>query len=77
MKVEIHKRTFEAAKHPKGSEARQRLNGDVLTSEYSTGSPWLVRRQALMSDGSVNPAQKWHDSVFRTRREAENYAKAA
>ena len=77
MKPEIHKRTFEAAKHPKGSEMLQTLNGDTLTSEYSTGSPWLVRCPALMSDGRPNPVQRWHDSVFRTRREADIHAKAA
>jgi hypothetical protein len=76
MSALIHKRTFEAIMHPRGSEARKKLNEDVLTSEYFTGSPWLLRRPALMSDGSPNPSQKWHDSVFRTKREAEAVKKA-
>jgi hypothetical protein len=32
--VSVHRRTFEASKHPKGSEERTRLNMDSLTSEY-------------------------------------------
>ena len=35
-KWEIAKRTFEAKKYPKGSEARKRLNENALTSEYGS-----------------------------------------
>lgn len=73
MKIEIHKRTFEATKHSKFSEERARLNKDVLTSEYSTSEPWLRREEALMSDGTPNPAQKWHDRTFKTKKAAEEF----
>ena len=32
--IEVVRRTFEASKHPKGSEERARLNRDARTSEY-------------------------------------------
>ena len=32
--MDVIRRTFEAAQHPKGSEERARLNQDVRTSEY-------------------------------------------
>jgi hypothetical protein len=35
-KWEIAKRTFEAKKFPKGSEARKRLNRNAITSEYGS-----------------------------------------
>jgi len=74
MKIEIHKRTFEASKHPKGSAERAEFNNDPLTSEYYTSEPWLCRKEALMGDGSPNPRQKWHNKTFRTRKDAEQYA---
>ena len=73
--IEILKRTFEAAKHPKNSQERVRLNCDPLTSEYSTGSPWLARFPALMSDGTPNPAQRWHNAGFKTKNDAAAYLK--
>lgn len=30
----VHRRTFEAKNHPKGSDERKRLNEDPVTSEY-------------------------------------------
>jgi hypothetical protein len=53
--MDVIRRTFEAAKHPKGSEERARLNRDAITSEYmpgykyrtSDGRSWRTKRQAL------------------------------
>ncbi len=72
----VFRRTFEAAKHPKGSEERARLNFDPLTSEYSTGSPYLSRRPAFMSDGTPNEVQGTHDKCHRTKAEAQAYLEA-
>jgi hypothetical protein len=41
----IIKRTFEANKHPKGSEERTRLNCSAVTSEYMTSYKYLVGRK--------------------------------
>lgn len=38
----VHKRTFEAAKHPKGSDERARLNLSSVTSEYMTSYKYSV-----------------------------------
>lgn len=43
--MDVIRRTFEAAKHPKGSEERARLNRDAQTSEYRPS------RRYLTSDG--------------------------
>lgn len=40
--MEITKRTFEAAKHPKGSEERKNLNLSIVTSEYMTSYKYAV-----------------------------------
>lgn len=67
---QVIRRTFEAAKHPKGSSKRAKLNSDVETSEYYPSQPWLLRRNFLMSDGTPHPTQQFIDSTFRTRRDA-------
>ncbi len=74
MKPIVLKRTFEAARHPKGSAERERLNRDVRTSEYMPSMRWIVRRPCLMSDGSPHPRQPWVNDEFRTKREAEAFA---
>jgi len=73
MKSTILRRTFAALK-AESPEERDRLNADALTSEYFTGSRYLLRTPALMSDGTPNPVQKFHDRTFRTRKEAELHA---
>lgn len=40
--MKIHKRTFEARKHPKGSEERKRLNDSAITSEYMPSYKYQV-----------------------------------
>jgi len=58
------RRTFEAAKHPPGSEERARLNLDWLTSEYMTSHRYGVRDD----DGSHLPF------TYRTKAEADRKA---
>ena len=41
-KYEIARRTFEAKKFPKGSEARKRLNRNPITSEYIPSEKFIV-----------------------------------
>ncbi len=72
----VHRRTFDALAHPEGSPERVRLNLDALHSQYLTGSPYLVRVPAFMSDGTPNPAQAFHNHTFRTKGEAEGFAAA-
>lgn len=73
----IQRRTFEAATHPPDSAERARLNLDPLTSEYLTSHRYLVRRPALMSDGTPNPAQRFHTYTCRTKTEALDWALVA
>jgi len=42
MSLTVHKRTFQAKSHPKGSEERKRLNLSIVTSEYMTGDKYAV-----------------------------------
>lgn len=58
MKATIHRRTFEAAKHPLGSEERARLNLNSLTSEY-----YPSRRYEIITENG-------HKHDCRTRAEA-------
>lgn len=58
--MEVKRRTFEAKKHPKGSEERAALNCNALTSEYMTSY-----RYCLVDDDG-----KTHRS-FVTKAEAE------
>jgi hypothetical protein len=78
--LELHRRTFEAERHPKGSAERERLNLHARTSEYSPSKPWLACVPFFMSDGSVHPQRHTHHT-FRTKKEAteclEAYAKGA
>jgi hypothetical protein len=67
----IHRRTFEAARHPVGAPLRAALNRDAVTSEYMTSQRYLVRRRFLMSDGTPHPTQEFIDTTFRTKLEAE------
>lgn len=54
-------RTFEAAKHPKDSAERARLNLDWLTSEYMPSHRYGLRT----ADGGHTPF------TFRTKAEAK------
>lgn len=58
----VHRRTFEALKHPKGSPERERLNCDELTSEYMPSYRYVV-----MDDGI-------REASFRTKKEANIFA---
>ena len=49
--MKVVRRTFEAAKYPKGSRERELLNQDWLTSEYMTSHKYGVRND----DGSHLP----------------------
>src|SRR4051812_39871701 len=64
------RRTF-AAKRATSEEERQRLNLDAHTSEYMTGSPWLVRQPFTMDDGTPHPRQPFLNHTFRTKGAAE------
>jgi hypothetical protein len=68
---QLIKRTFAAAKYPKGSEERTLLNGDAATSEYLPSYRYLVRKPFIMRDGTQNPVQKYIEQTFRTKAEAE------
>ena len=73
--IEILRRTFDAAKFPKGSPERAKLNGDVLTSEYMTSYRYMARWPFYMSNGTRNPVQPFGDRAFRTKAEAEAWKK--
>jgi hypothetical protein len=55
--MDVIRRTFEAAQHPKGSDERARLNEDPATSEYMPSHRWLAADR----------------SSFRTRSLAQAY----
>lgn len=60
----VKRRTFEAAKLPKGSPERAAANRNPLTSEYYTGSPYLL--VCTTDAGEV----AW-TNLFRTKAKAE------
>lgn len=60
----IVRRTFSALKYPEGSEERNALNNDWLTSEYMPSYRYGLRNW----DGSHTPF------TFRTKGEAERAA---
>jgi len=51
--ISIYRRTFEAKKHPKGSEARDRLNLNILTSEYMTSYKYFICKFPNVSDSAT------------------------
>lgn len=59
----VLRRTFEAAKYPKGSEERSKLNLDSYTSEYYTSMKYELRWE---TDNYPYP----HKRQFRTKKEA-------
>jgi hypothetical protein len=67
----IKRRTFEAAKYPKGSPERAKLNECSLTSEYMTSYRYTIETKNFMSDGTLNPVQPIVYRDFRTKAEAE------
>jgi hypothetical protein len=74
MTVEVLRRSFAAARHPPGSEARARLNRDTLTSEYFTSHRHMTRQPFTMDDGAPHPTQRYLCRTFKTKAEAEAYA---
>lgn len=74
MKVEVVRRTFEAAKHPKKSAERARLNEDAITSEYLPSHRYAIRYPFIMSDGRQNPIQPFMTHTYHTKAEAERDA---
>ena len=70
----IIRRTFEAWKYAKGSKERANLNSDVVTSEYMKSYKYVLRCPAFLSDGTPNPAQKYHDRTFTNKGDAVRYA---
>jgi hypothetical protein len=65
MSLTVLKRTFEAAKHPKGSAERARLNLASLTSEYMPSYRYLV------DDSERSPRNS--PDTFRTKGDAETF----
>lgn len=72
--IKVIRRTFEAAKHPKGSEERARLNMNAETSEYMPSMRYMVRWPFLMNDGTPHPTQPFQHGSYRTKKEAEIWA---
>ena len=68
--MEILRRTFEAAKHPKGSEERRRLNCDPITSEYLRSHRYAIRSPFTMSDGTIHPSQPYILDMYPTKAAA-------
>ena len=66
----ILKRTFEARSYIKGSEERNKLNKNAVTSEYMPSYKWQLLSWA--DDGS--PIASFS---FKTRKEAEESVKRA
>lgn len=64
--MKVVRRTFEAAKFPKGSADRERLNLDWLTSEYMPSYRYGVR-----NDDGTKVMVGLGAETFRTKREAE------
>lgn len=62
--LEIKKRTFEANKYPKGSLERNKLNEEILTSEYQPSYKYIIELNG-----------KYQLKTFKTKREAEEYIK--
>lgn len=61
--MNIIKRTFEALKHPKGSQERIKLNEELITSEYQPDYKYILE------------VGNYQLHAFKTRKEAEEYLK--
>lgn len=70
MKTELLTRTFEASKHTKGSEERNRLNSEIVTSEYMTSMRYLT--VIHHPETVVNTAYK-SQKTHKTKTEAIEY----
>jgi hypothetical protein len=75
---EILKRTFEAARHPKGSPERARLNEETLTSEYMTSMLWLATVEVtepslIEGERTVTYTRR---ETFRTKQQAQSWVDA-
>ena len=62
--INIIKRTFEANKHPKGSQERIKLNEEIVTSEYQPSYKYILE-----------VGGKYQLKAFRTNQEAKEYIK--
>jgi len=75
MIIETMRRTFAAAKFPLGSKDRAALNRDTLTSEYYTSHRYMTREPFLMDDGTPHSTQPHLCRTFKTKTEADEYAR--
>lgn len=67
----VHARKFTAQKHPKGSEQRDKLNENSLTSEYMTSKKYEVHI-AFPETATHNAYINKHS--YETKKEAEDIA---
>lgn len=70
METKIIKRTFEAAKYPKGSKEREELNSKAETSEYYTSKKYLA---IIIFPETETHLQITRKQVFATKRECEDF----
>ena len=61
--MKIFKRRFEARLYPKGSAAREKMNRDILTSEYMPSHKYAVLAES-------------HTYTCKTKKEAEDYVES-
>lgn len=62
--INITKRTFKALKYPKGSMERDKLNEEILTSEYQPSYKYVLELGG-----------RYQLKAFRTKKEAMAYTK--
>lgn len=61
--MKIIKRTFKANQHPEGSQERNKLNEELITSEYQPDYKYILE------------VGNYQLHAFKTREEAEEYLK--
>lgn len=61
--MKIIKRTFQASQHPEGSQERNKLNEELITSEYQPDYKYILE------------VGNYQLHAFKTREEAEEYLK--
>lgn len=61
--MKIIKRTFQASQHPEGSQERNKLNEELITSEYQPDYKYILE------------VGNYQLHAFKTRDEAEEYLK--
>jgi len=65
MIYEIHKRSFDAKNYPQGSDLKNALNSNVITSEYMTSYKYVV----IYNEND----KRMGYTTFKTRKEAIEY----